>query len=89
MIRAPENAVSVAPILKGVSMGWLSDKGKEGTWIEGRSTDSHHHKSGGFGRDIRADKVSYRGGEEVGRTTASGWGKSHDDSGSSGGDSGK
>jgi len=61
-------------------MGWFSDKGKEGVWIEGRTSDWHQHKDGSYGRDHYAAKVSYRGGEKVGETRASGWGKVHEES---------
>jgi hypothetical protein len=41
-------------------MGRLSDKGKEGTWIEGRESKEHEHSDGTRGRDVEAHKVVYK-----------------------------
>lgn len=54
-------------------MGWFSGNGKEGTFIEGTKDSAHTHRDGTFGSNVRADKVSYKEGKEVGRTDA-GWG---------------
>lgn len=59
-------------------MGWLSDKEKEGEWIEGRESKSHRHEDGSWGRDIYAARVTYRGGEKVReKADYKNWGKEH------------
>jgi len=72
-------------------MGWFSDKGKEGTWIEGKVSKEHTHKDGSSGRDVYASKSTYREGNKVSEKNA-GWGHTHESSsgsGTSSSDSGK
>lgn len=65
-------------------MGWFSDKGKEGTFLEGRASSEHRHKDGSWGRDIEAYRNTYKEGKEVSSEKAPDWGKDHESS-----DSGK
>ena len=67
-------------------MGWFSENGKEGTFIEGRASSHHQHNDGSYGRDIYAARVSYSGGEKVSESRDDNWGKMHESGGS---DSGK
>lgn len=65
-------------------MGWFRDKGKEGIFLEGKSSREHTHRDGSHGRDVEAYRNTYNEGEQVHSEKADDWGKDHESSGDSG-----